>query len=196
MTPNPRGRLFVLSGPSGAGKGTLRKKAFESLAGPLVFSVSCTTRPPREGEKNGKDYRFISEEDFLTLIEEGRFLEWARVHGQYYGTLTEDVEKALSQGLDVLLEIDVQGALQIREKMADNVLVFVAPPSFEELGRRLQNRGTEKEEDLRRRLDNARREMAMAKDYHHVIINDDVARASEELKKLIESYRNYRREKE
>lgn len=196
MTLNSKGRLFVLSGPSGAGKGTLRKKVFETLDDNLVFSVSCTTRPPREGEREGLDYRFISEEVFLTLINEGRFLEWARVHGQYYGTLREDVEKALSRGLDVLLEIDVQGALQIKEKMADNVSVFVAPPSIEELGRRLQSRGTEDAEDLKLRLDNAKGEMAKIKAYNHVIINDDATRASEELKKIIKSYRGTRREEE
>lgn len=193
MNRSDRGKLFVLSGPSGAGKGTLRKKVFETVQG-IRFSISCTTRPPRQGEREGIDYRFISEEAFLSLLKEDKFLEHAEVHGHYYGTLREDVEKALSSGLDIVLEIDVQGAFQIREKMPESILVFVSPPSLEELEHRLRERGTESAEHLRLRLNNARLEMRKAKDYDYVIINDDAVRASEELKSVITGYRSNREE--
>ena len=137
MNRSDRGKLFVLSGPSGAGKGTLRKKVFETVQG-IRFSISCTTRPPRQGEKEGIDYRFISEEAFLSLLKEDKFLEHAKVHGHYYGTLRDDVERTLSSGIDMVLEIDVQGAFQIREKMPESILVFVSPPSLEELEHRLR----------------------------------------------------------
>ena len=189
-----RGRLFVLSGPSGAGKGTLRDRAFPGIKG-LEFSISCTTRAPRVNEVDGVHYRFITEEAFLALLEEGRFLEHAKVHGNYYGTLRDDVEGALALGRDVLLEIDVQGAAQVKEKMPGAVLIFVSPPSLEELERRLAGRGTERGEILKLRLDNARREMSQSKDYDHVIINDDISRASKELESLISDYRSCRREK-
>jgi len=195
MTPRMnlqgRGRLFVLSGPSGAGKGTLRKKAFESLEG-IVFSISCTTRPVREGERDGVDYRFISEEAFRDLLGRGKFLEHAFVHGHYYGTLREDVENALGQRLDIILEIDVQGAFQIREKMPESILIFVSPPSLDELERRLRERGTESENMLALRLKNARLEMNRTGEYDYVIINDDAERASAELKRIILAYREKR----
>ncbi|TDY61807.1 guanylate kinase [Aminivibrio pyruvatiphilus] len=194
MNRSDRGKLFVLSGPSGAGKGTLRKKVFETVQG-IRFSISCTTRPPRQGEKEGIDYRFISEEAFLSLLKEDKFLEHAEVHGHYYGTLREDVEQALSGGLDMVLEIDVQGAFQIREKMPESVLVFVSPPSLEELEHRLRERGTESGEHLRLRMKNARLEMMKAKDYDYVIVNDDAERASEELKSVITGYRSIREER-
>ena len=188
MNRSDRGKLFVLSGPSGAGKGTLRKKVFETLQD-ILFSISCTTRAPREGEQDGTDYRFISEEAFLALLKEDKFLESAKVHGHYYGTLREDVEKALSCGKDILLEIDVQGAVQIRRKMPESILVFVSPPSLQELEHRLRERGTESWKDLELRLNNARLEMMRAKDYDYVIINDKAERASEELKSIITGYR-------
>jgi guanylate kinase (EC 2.7.4.8) len=194
MNRSDRGKLFVLSGPSGAGKGTLRKKVFETVQG-IRFSISCTTRPPRQGEKEGIDYRFISEEAFLSLLKEDKFLEHAEVHGHYYGTLREDVEQALSGGLDMVLEIDVQGAFQIREKMPESILVFVSPPSLEELEHRLRERGTESGEHLRLRMKNARLEMMKAKDYDYVIVNDDAERASEELKSVITGYRSIREER-
>jgi guanylate kinase len=194
MNRSYKGKLFVLSGPSGAGKGTLRKKVFETVED-IRFSISCTTRPPRQGEKDGVDYRFISEEAFLTLLEEDRFLEYAKVHGHYYGTLRDDVERTLSSGIDMVLEIDVQGAFQIREKMPESNLVFVSPPSLEELEHRLRERGTESGEHLRLRMKNARLEMMKAKDYDYVIVNDDAERASEELKSIIIGCRSNRGER-
>ncbi|MEA4952970.1 MAG: guanylate kinase [Aminivibrio sp.] len=194
MNRSDRGKLFVLSGPSGAGKGTLRKKVFETVQG-IRFSISCTTRPPRQGEKEGIDYRFISEEAFLSLLKEDKFLEHAKVHGHYYGTLRDDVERTLSSGIDMVLEIDVQGAFQIREKMPESILVFVSPPSLEELEHRLRERGTESGEHLRLRMKNARLEMMKAKDYDYVIVNDDAERASEELKSIIIGCRSNRGER-
>ncbi|MFA7621068.1 MAG: guanylate kinase [Aminobacteriaceae bacterium] len=189
MQSKPRGNLFVLSGPSGTGKGTLRKLMFERVPG-IEFSVSCTTREPRNGEQEGVDYRFVSHKVFLDRLEKGDFLEYAVVHGQYYGTLKEDVLYALESGFDILLEIDVQGALQVRESMPDSVLVFVSPPSFEELEQRLRDRGTEAEDLLQVRLYNARQEMEKCGFYDHVIINDCVERAAKELESIIIEYRS------
>ncbi len=187
-TAPERGRLFILSGPSGVGKGTLRKALFNNLDG-LVFSVSCTTRSPRRGETDGVDYRFISRDDFDARIKNGLFLEWAEVHGNRYGTLEEDVRTILKKGLDVVLEIDVQGALQVKRKMPEAVLVFVAPPSENDLRERLSHRGTEKGESLRTRLDNARRELEMASLYDHMIINDDIPKAVDQLVSVVKQYR-------
>lgn len=187
MSSRRKGILFVLSGPSGAGKGTLREILFLKVSN-LVFSISCTTRPPRQGEENGVDYRFIQESSFEELIRGEKFLEWAFVHGHYYGTLKEDVSKELEGGRDVVLEIDVQGALQVKRSCPDAVMIFVKPPSLEELEKRLRHRGTEKEGDLEVRLRNAREEIVTSTNYDHLIINDDVDRASRELCSIIRSY--------
>ncbi|HAK41262.1 MAG TPA: guanylate kinase [Synergistaceae bacterium] len=184
-----RGRLFVISGPSGVGKGTLRKALFETVEG-LEYSISCTTRESREGETEGIDYNFISHERFRELVEQGSFLEWAEVHGNLYGTLKENVERILADGRDAVLEIDVQGALQVKGSMPEAVLVFILPPSEEELRNRLDRRGTEKEEDLEGRLKEARNEMLLSARYDHLVVNDDLDRALEALRKIIESYRD------
>ena len=181
------GKLFVLSGPSGVGKGTLREHALNNIAN-LVYSISCTTRQPRPGETDGVEYRFISHEKFKQDISNNLFLEYAHVHNDYYGTLKADVEDALNSGLDVLLEIDVQGALQVREKMPESVLIFIAPPSVQELERRLINRNTESQEVIRTRLHNALRELELQDKYNYVIINDDLERASQELRNIIINY--------
>ena len=183
-----RGRLFVLSGPSGVGKGTLRERALNDMED-LTYSISCTTREPRPGERDGVEYRFISESDFEDRVKRGMFLEHARVHGASYGTLREDVERELNAGRDVLLEIDVQGALQVRDALPGAVLLFIAPPSLEELERRLRERGTEDEEKLRVRLGNAARELAQKEKYDHIIVNDDLDAASSELREIILNYR-------
>jgi len=182
-----RGILFVLSGPSGAGKGTLRERLFENVPD-ITFSISCTTRPPRQGETDGKDYRFIDRKIFKDLAERGAFLEWAVVHGNFYGTLIEDVNSELNMGKNVVLEIDVQGAKQVMVKCPEAVTIFVVPPSFEELEKRLRKRGTEEESDLLLRLENARKEMEEAKNYNHIIVNDGLSGASEELIRLVRSY--------
>ena len=181
-----KGKLFVLSGPSGAGKGTLRAAALSDVTN-LVYSISCTTRQPRPGETDGVEYRFITHETFREWIAQGLFLEYAHVHSDMYGTLKADVLRELEAGHNVLLEIDVQGALQVREKMPEAVLVFVDVPSISELERRLRDRHTETEEALRTRLANALKELSLKGEYDYVIVNDDLNTASEELRHIITS---------
>ncbi len=181
---NKSGKLFVISGPSGAGKGTLREHALDNIEN-LVYSISCTTRKPRDGEIDGVQYRFISHEKFKEDIEKNLFLEYAHVHADFYGTLKADVIKELNAGKNVLLEIDVQGALQVREKISDAILIFIAPPSLEELEKRLRDRHTETEENLNLRLSNAKKELELKDKYDYVIINDDLETASKELRDLI-----------
>ena len=184
LNENKKGKLFVISGPSGAGKGTLREKALNDIKN-LVYSISCTTRKPREGEVDGVQYRFITHEKFKEDIEKNLFLEYAHVHSDFYGTLKADVIRELNVGNNVLLEIDVQGALQVRKKIFDAVLIFIAPPSIEELEKRLRNRHTETEENLRLRLSNAAKELELKDKYDYVIINDNLETASKELKDII-----------
>lgn len=183
-----RGRLFVLAGPSGAGKGTLRARIIGDIEN-LVYSISCTTRPPRPGERDGVEYRFISKQEFENRIRQGLFLEHAFVHDNFYGTLREDVERELGDGHDVLLEIDVQGAEQIRSLVPDSVSIFVSPPSLEILEKRLRQRGTESEKQIALRLENAKKEMRQAPWYAYDIVNDTVDRAAGKLKDIILSYR-------
>lgn len=183
MLNNKKGRLFIISGPSGAGKGTLREKALDDIKN-LVYSISCTTRKPREGEVDGVQYRFITHEKFKEDIAKNLFLEYAHVHADFYGTLKADVMKELDAGNDVLLEIDVQGALQVREKIPDAILIFIAPPSIQELEKRLRDRHTESAEALKLRLSNAAKELALKDKYDYVVINDDLERASDELRKI------------
>ena len=178
------GKLFVLSGPSGVGKGTLREHALNNAPN-LKYSISCTTRKPREGETDGIEYRFISHEIFRDYISRDLFLEYAHVHEDYYGTLKADVVKELESGHDVLLEIDVQGALQVKEKMPGALLIFVAPPSVEVLTQRLTGRGTENAESLNVRLNNAIGELAYKDKYDYVIVNDDLESACDELRRII-----------
>jgi len=181
--PNEKGILFVISGPSGVGKGTLRKELFKRIEG-LTYSVSCTTRQPREGEQDGVDYKFINLETFMSYVEENKFLEWAKVHGNYYGTLESDVRKLLDEGHDVVLEIDVQGALQVKNKMPEAILVFIMPPSEEELVRRLDRRGTESDRELEERIRNAKREILESKRYDFIVVNDGLESAVKELEQI------------
>ena len=150
-----------------------------------AFSVSATTRKPREGEVHGQHYFFLTREKFDRLIENDGLLEHAQFAGNYYGTPKEAVEKNLEKGIDVVLEIEVQGALQVKEKCPDALLVFVMPPSFEELRRRLTGRGTEDEETVRRRLSNAGREMEAAKQYDYIVVNQTVEDAADQLEQIV-----------
>ena len=188
MKTKRKGILFILSGPSGAGKGTLRERLFRMLDG-LSFSVSCTTRAPRPGETDGMDYRFVAEEEFLRRRDAGDFLEWAGVHGHFYGTLTADVKKALDDGRDILLEIDVQGALQVKKKIPGAVTIFVAPPSMKALEERLRGRSTETEQDIALRLCNARREMGESFKYDFTVVNDDIDAAAQRLADIVRQSR-------
>lgn len=185
MSQTPR--LFVISGPSGAGKGTLLARVRERHPS-LGLAVSATTRKPRPGETDGTSYHFLDEEEFSCRVRANEFLEWATVHGHRYGTLKSDVDAMLASGTSVILEIDVQGALNVRRLMPDAILIFIEPPSLEELERRLRTRGTEDEAQIRLRLRNARSELELADMYDERIVNDDVAAASDRLLKTIRSY--------
>ena len=184
-----RGLVLVVSAPSGAGKTTLCRKLLETDP-QISFSVSHTTRPPRPGETHGKDYFFVDRETFEEMIREGAFLEWAKVYQHYYGTARDQVEKALAQGRDILLDIDVQGAFQVRERLGrDAVLVFILPPSLEELERRLRRRGTEDEETIKKRLSFARGEIARAREFDYLILNDELDKAFKGLLSVLKAER-------
>ena len=180
-------RLFVVSGPSGVGKGTLVALLREKRPS-LGLTVSATTREPRAGEVEGVSYYYLTEEEFTAKVEAGEFLEWAHVHGHRYGTLKSEVERHLSQGHSLVLEIDVQGGLNVRNVFPDVVLIFIAPPSTEELVRRLKGRGTEDDETIALRVANAKREMELMDDYDATIVNDDLDEALAQLDALFESY--------
>lgn len=169
-----RGKLFVVSGPAGAGKSEIVKTLLKKHPD-VQLSVSCTTRAPRPGEVDGVSYHFVTEERFQQLIDENAFYEWAHVHQNRYGTLKSAVEKGLDEGHDLILEIDVQGCLQVLEQNPDATGVFVCPPSRENLEKRLRNRGTETEESIRVRLNNVASEVATAYRYDYVIIHQDWA---------------------
>ena len=175
-----QGKIFILSGPSGSGKGTVLKSAMREHPD-MFLSVSATTRGPRQGEIDGVHYHFISDDAFLKMIDRDQLLEHAGYAGNFYGTPRIPVDEALDQGRDVMLEIDVQGAQQVYAKRPDAVRIFLAPPSWSELERRLVNRGTDSADKIRQRLTRARDEMALAVDYDYFIINDDVERAAAEL---------------
>ncbi len=168
-----KGLLIVFSGPSGVGKGTIRKLFFDRPDLNLDFSVSMTTRQPRVGEVDGVDYFFVTEEEFKKSIENDEFLEHAEFVGSYYGTPKAYVEKLRNEGKNVLLEIEVQGALMVREKMPDALTIFIVPPNFEELERRIRGRRSEPEEIILQRLEKANRELKTMGNYKYVVCNDD-----------------------
>lgn len=180
-------KLFVVSGPSGVGKGTLVSLVREQRTD-LGLTVSATTRQPRPGEVDGVSYHFLTNEDFDRRVEAGEFLEWANVHGNRYGTLASEVDRNLSAGKSVILEIDVQGALNVRKVFPDAVLVFIEPPSMEVLEQRLRGRETESEESLRLRLADAAGELELAPRYDERIVNDDLERAASELLRVLETH--------
>ena len=183
-----RGKLVVVSGPSGVGKSTIDKEVVQRSG--ATFSVSITTRQPRPGEVDGRDYRFVDRATFERMIERGRLLEWAEVFGNLYGTPTEPVRQAVSEGQTILLEIDIQGALQVYEKMPDATFVLIAPPSEDVLRERLKGRGTEDEESFLERFGKAREELRIAHEsgaYNHIVINEDLEAAIKQVVDIVEA---------
>ncbi|MGL4451550.1 MAG: guanylate kinase [Sarcina sp.] len=179
-----RGVLIVISGPSGAGKGTICKALLEKHK-EISLSVSATTRSPRDGEVDGINYHFLAKEDFVGKIEENDFLEYAQVYGNYYGTPKSNVEKILDSGRDVILEIDIQGALKVKEQSNEGVFIFILPPSMEELKQRIINRGSETPESLMTRFKSAYKEINYVSKYNYAVVNDTVDKAVEKIEAIL-----------
>ncbi|MGQ9789561.1 MAG: guanylate kinase [Armatimonadota bacterium] len=179
-----RGNLIVLSGPSGVGKDTLLKTLLQRVSG-VVKCLTATTRPPREGERHGVDYLFLSEEEFEQWIAEGRFLEYARYNQAYYGTPRHLVEESRAKGLDVILKIEVQGGLQVRQHVPEAILIFVQPPNLQVLRQRLTARGTDNPEQIARRLRIAEEEMRVMPQYDYLVTNDDLEQAVDLLRAIL-----------
>ena len=181
------GNLFVISGPSGVGKGTIIKEVFD-LIDDGWYSVSVTTRKPRPSETEGTDYFFLDNDAFLRLAEGAGLLEWAPVHAEHYGTPRAPIEEHIAKGHQVLLDIDVQGALQVKESMPESVLVFIEPPSMEVLESRLRGRGTDSEDQIQRRLLEAVNEISHKSRYNYTVVNDDLSQAVEEVLAIIDTH--------
>lgn len=186
---SPTGVLFIVSAPSGAGKTTLCDAVRDRFPD-MAYSVSYTTRAPRSHEENARDYHFISKQEFLKGIETNRWAEWAQVHGNYYGTSAQWVEHALLQGMNILMDVDVQGMRQLKARFPGAVTIFILPPSMQELERRLRQRSTEDNEAVALRLKNAREEISQQSLYDHTVVNEDLNKATCDLVALIESYLN------
>jgi guanylate kinase len=184
MGEKGEGLIFIISAPSGAGKTTLLRKVMEELPG-LRFSVSCTTRPPRGSERDGEDYHFISPSLFQKMVERNEFLEWAEVLGNRYGTARENINILKSEGIDLILDIDTQGAKQVVAQNEPAILIYILPPSLESLRERLTKRGLDSPERIQFRLANAKRDMEEARRYHYVILNDRIEETVEKLKAII-----------
>ncbi|WP_428023467.1 guanylate kinase [Arcobacter sp.] len=182
MLSEKKGAILIISGPSGCGKSTLLKEVYKEIGDDYYFSISSTTREPRVGEKNGVDYFFIKKEEFLEDIEAGHFLEWAEVHGNYYGTSLKPIKEALSEGKLVIFDIDVQGH-DIARKKLDSIItsVFITTPTLSELERRLNNRATDSKEIIENRIKNAKYEIKYFQKYDYFIVNDDLETASKQL---------------
>lgn len=179
-----QGKTFIISGPSGVGKSTVLHKLFEGRDD-LYFSISATTRPPRDGEEDGVHYHFISVQRFQELIEAEALLEYAEYVGNFYGTPKKYVDRAMNEGKDVILDIEVQGAMQVKAKRPETVRIFIAPPSWEELERRLTGRGTDSPEKVQKRLIRAKTELQSADSYDYFVVNDTVENAVRELNAIL-----------
>ncbi len=177
-------KLYVISGPSGVGKGTVLK-CFLNKNQNFMLSISCTTRAPREGEVDGVNYFFMTKDDFKNCIENDKFLEWAEFAGNFYGTKKKYINQCLQEGKNIILEIDTQGALQVKKKMPEAVLIFICPPSLQTLENRLRGRHTEDEETIQKRLNAVKKELKRAEYFDYRIVNDDVGRAVLEIEKII-----------
>ena len=183
---NQLGNLIVISGPSGTGKGTICKELL-NIYHNFAYSISATTRAPREGEINGVNYWFTTKEEFKQMIAQEELLEWAEVYGNYYGTPLKRIKDMLNSGKDVILEIDPQGALQVKKKFSEAVLVYILPPSLEELAKRIHNRATDSEESIICRLNAATEEIRYATQYNYIVVNDIVATATEKIAAIIKA---------
>ncbi|CCF01746.1 guanylate kinase [Streptococcus macedonicus] len=181
-----RGLLIVFSGPSGVGKGTVRQEIFSTPDHKFEYSISMTTRQKRPEEVDGVDYFFRTREEFEELIKNGQMLEYAEYVGNYYGTPLTYVNETLDKGIDVFLEIEVQGALQVKKKVPDGVFIFLTPPDLDELKDRLVGRGTDSEEVIRQRIERAKEEITLMREYDYVVVNDEVSLAAERVKRIIE----------
>lgn len=182
-----QGLLIVLSGPSGVGKGTVRKHLFEHYNNDFDFSISMTTREQRVGEVDGVDYFFRTKEQFEEYIKEGKLLEYANYVGNYYGTPIDYVRQTMNEGRDVFLEIEVQGALKVKKRMPEGIFIFLSPPDLEELEWRIENRGTDTPEVIEQRMEKAREELKLIKYYDYVVENDSVDAAARKIRSIIES---------
>jgi guanylate kinase len=183
-----RGILFIISAPSGTGKTTLCKQLISVVPG-LWHSISCTTRQPRPGEEHGREYFFIDEPKFQEMIERHEFVEWARVYGHLYGTPRKSLAEKIEQGIDVLLEIDVQGAAQVKKKFDDAVSIFILPPSMSVLRARLQTRASDAPEEIQRRLQKVKEEVWSYREYAYIVRNDDLARSLRDLENILSAER-------
>ncbi|KUO69825.1 MAG: guanylate kinase [Clostridia bacterium BRH_c25] len=175
---NSKGLLIVISGPSGAGKGTICRELLHGYSENLELSVSATTRKPREGEVEGVNYFFMEKQEFIKMVEDGEFIEYAKVHDNYYGTPKKYVMDKLEEGKNVILEIDVQGGMKLKHVFDEAVFVFIMPPSFKELRKRIEGRGTETEQDICKRMKNAYGEISYVYNYDYVVVNDDLRDAA------------------
>lgn len=185
MKLDEKGLLIVLSGPSGVGKGTVREALFNMEGHDLVYSISMTTRKPREGEVDGREYYFVSRDQFEESIKNGKMLEYTEFVGNYYGTPLDKVNELINAGKEVLLEIEVNGAMQVRERCKDAIFIFIAPPSFDALKNRLIQRGTESKGKIEERIRKAEREIGLAEMYDYIVVNDEVKNAADKILAII-----------
>ena len=181
-----KGILYVISAPSGAGKTSICKEILQKFPG-LHRSISYTTRSRREGEQDGVDYHFISADDFQEMVNKGSFVEWAQVHGNFYGTAKETIQKALSEGSDILLDVDFQGAEQLRQSGLDGIFIFILPPNMKELRKRLDFRNTDADPVIEQRMDNASEEIAQAVYFDYLVVNDVLDKAVDSVRSIIKA---------